>query len=144
MRARATGDVLHFFLNCMRVLWERFDWILPIFLKSYFWCVMNARATGDVLHFFLNCMRVLWERFDWILPIFLKSYFILKSGSAAGIIEESRKAKHTPSPALSEYRVGGCNPARNVDYLGWHDASLWAGRQISKCTVQSIPHCYQD
>ena len=25
-----------FFKNCMRVLWERFDWIFLIFLKSYF------------------------------------------------------------------------------------------------------------
>jgi hypothetical protein len=57
----------------MRVLWERFGWISPIFLKR---CVMHARATGDVLLFFYNnCMRILWERFDRILPIFLKSYF---------------------------------------------------------------------
>jgi hypothetical protein len=31
-----------------------------------------------------------------------------------------------------------------VDYLGWRDASLWAGWQIPKCTVQSIPDRYQD
>jgi hypothetical protein len=31
-------------------------------------------------------MRVLWERFDWVLP-----KVILKSGSAAGIIEKSRE-----------------------------------------------------
>ena len=34
MHARAIGDVLHFFLNCMRVLWERFVWVLLIFHKS--------------------------------------------------------------------------------------------------------------
>ena len=31
MHARATGDVLLFFLSCMSVLWEGFDWVLPIF-----------------------------------------------------------------------------------------------------------------
>jgi hypothetical protein len=44
---------------------------------------------------FSECVSVLWQRFDWILPIFHKTY--LKSGPAAGLIENVEKATHTHS-----------------------------------------------
>ena len=53
------------------------------------WCVIHARATADVLLFFFNCMSVLWEDLIGFYQSFMK--VILKSGSAAGIIEKSQK-----------------------------------------------------
>ena len=53
------------------------------------WCMLEQQETFYFLK--KKCMSVLWEGFDWVLPIFHKIKVILKSGSAAGIIEKSRE-----------------------------------------------------
>ena len=98
-------------------------------------------------------MSVLWEGFDWVLPIFRKSYFKKwisgrhnwKISKTQRMQPALRRSFDSSAPELSsKYRVGGWYPARNVDFLGWQDAWLWAGWQIPKCTVQSVPAWYQD
>jgi hypothetical protein len=126
------------------------DKTVPTWGRS--WMVRDACSSNRRRSTFF--IKIVWGFYGSDLTGFYQSFIKVIKWISGRHNWKSRKCKayaqlwdanSTALPQSYPASIGseGAPPhARNVDYLGWQDASLWAGRQIPKCTVQSIPHCY--